>query len=452
MAKSEQQLRKEIRDIDTVIEGYAKTIQAFGSTPNAQEVAVIKGLRAKVQELAVQRSVLEKQVQALTTTTPLSNPTADPYKAQTQEALRIQLADIDKRLAELKKRQITITSPPFQNKYPQEEVNLKKQINEANEQRKLVLESINRLNKSQPYVAPPGVTYNPESPTPPPQTNQGLKQETRAQQTTRENFNVEINNDWRVRLYLAPESNYLYNDEDNTLLSPLKETNGVIFPYTPQIQVTHTAKYDEQDVTHSNYKLYFYRNSTVEGIQIMGEFTAQDTTEANYLLAVIHFFKSVTKMFYGKDENPVNGSPPPICYLDGFGTYQFNKHPLLITNFSYTLPIDVDYIRATINPTIPSGLPNTTQQNQRKNTNGSSVSEGRLRSSDIRPGGTPPNPQWIKQENRVPTYVPTKMQITINAIPVISRRDISNNFSLQAYANGSLLLGKSNKNIGAGIW
>jgi hypothetical protein len=253
-------------------------------------------------------------------------------------------------------------------------------------------------------------------------------------------------------LYLAPESNYLYNDEDNTLLSPLKETNGVIFPYTPQIQVTHTAKYDEQDVTHSNYKLYFYKNSTVEGIQIMGEFTAQDTTEANYLLAVIHFFKSVTKMFYGKDENPVNGSPPPICYLDGFGTYQFNKHPLLITNFSYTLPTDVDYIRSTINPTVPSGLPNTTRENQRKNTDGSSASEGRLKPDEIKPGGVPPNPQWIKQENRVPTYVPTKMQITINAIPVISRRDISNNFSLQAYANGSLLLGKSNTNIGAGIW
>jgi hypothetical protein len=114
------------------------------------------------------------------------------------------------------------------------------------------------------------------------------------------------------------------------------------------------------------------------------------------------------------------------------------------------LPTDVDYIRATTNPTVPSGLPNTTQTDQGKDTDGRLILEDRL--NGIKPGGGLPQPQWKMQENRVPTYVPTKMQITLNAYPVISRKDISDNFSLQAYANGSLLLGKSNKNIGAGIW
>lgn len=276
---------------------------------------------------------------------------------------------------------------------------------------------------------------------------QGSTVNTRKQETTQQNFNVEINNDWRVRLYLAPNSTYLYKDLNNSILSPLRNSNGVIFPYTPIINVTYSANYDAQDVMHSNYKLYFYKNSSIDNISITCDFTAQDTSEANYLLAVIHFFKSVTKMFYGKDQNPTNGTPPPLVYIDGFGTYQFNKHPLLITNFTYALPNDVDYIRATTNPTVPSGVP---RESENKALDGISVSEARL--NDIDAGGNLPPPRWTRQESGVPTYVPTKMQITLNAIPVISRKDISDNFSLQGYANGSLLLGRDNKNIGAGIW
>ncbi|NBS85341.1 MAG: hypothetical protein EBS58_01370, partial [Micrococcales bacterium] len=38
--------------------------------------------------------------------------------------------------------------------------------------------------------------------------------------------------DWRVRLRLAPQSNYLYNAPAPGILQPLKVTDGVIFPYT----------------------------------------------------------------------------------------------------------------------------------------------------------------------------------------------------------------------------
>jgi hypothetical protein len=405
-----------------------------------------KQLSEDKKKLEEEKNKVTQQLNNLTTTTPpVARPTSSA-PSNSQDSLKKQLADIDKTIAE--KNAELIKAQAARDGVKQQLLN--GEIERLKRERARVVQQLNNLNTD--TTAPlPNVTVPPYlNRGEVPNTNQGLEKETRSQQTTRENFNVEINNDWRVRLYLAPASTYLYNDQDNQILSPLRKTNGVIFPYTPQIQVTHTAKYDEQDITHSNYKLYFYKNSTVEGIQIMGDFTAQDTTEANYLLAVIHFFKSVTKMFYGKDENPKNGIPPPICYLDGFGTYQFNKHPLLISNFSYTLPTDVDYIRATTNPTVPSGLPNTTQTDQGKDTDGRLILEDRL--NGIKPGGGLPQPQWKMQENRVPTYVPTKMQITLNAYPVISRKDISDNFSLQAYANGSLLLGKSNKNIGAGIW
>lgn len=371
--------------------------------------------------------------------------------AASQAELQRQLNTINARLAEIqailnrstrgtpRSRELTAEKK----KLEEEKRNLERQLRNITTIPSSQDPSARGLNRAEVPAPPPPVTPNP--------TNTGLQGSTvntRKQESVQQNFNVEINNDWRVRLYLAPNSSYLYNDPNNLILSPLRNSNGVIFPYTPTINVTYSANYDPQDVMHSNYKLYFYKNSSVDNISIVCDFTAQDTIEANYLLAVIHFFKSVTKMFYGKDQNPTNGTPPPLVYIDGFGTYQFNKHPLLITNFTYALPNDVDYIRAAPNPTVPAGI---STESQNKDTDGATTATARL-GDGASAGGNPLPPRWTRRESGVPTYVPTKMSITLNAIPVISRKDISDNFSLQGYANGSLLLGRSNSKIGAGIW
>jgi hypothetical protein len=150
------------------------------------------------------------------------------------------------------------------------------------------------------------------------------------------------NTDWRVTLRLAPGANYLYAAPDAGLLQPLKTTNGVVFPFTPAISTAYKAVYSDYNLTHSNYRGYFYQNSYTDAINLTATFTAQSTADAAYVLAVIHFFRSVTKMFYGQDAQ--RGSPPPLTYLSGLGDYQFNNHPCLVTQFNYTLPADVDYI------------------------------------------------------------------------------------------------------------
>ena len=243
--------------------------------------------------------------------------------------------------------------------------------------------------------------------------------------------------DWRVRLSLAPGANYLYKVGIGAagILNPLQETEGVIFPYTPAISVAYAANYTPFDPTHSNYKIYQYTNSSVDSFSITCDFTAQDTTEANYLLAVIHFFKSITKMFYGKDQNPKPGTPPPLCYLSGLGEFQFDNHPLAITGFTYSLPIDVDYIRALPQPATSGAGQSTTASSVRVLTAGLGATD----------------PKWSTGSSTgKPTYVPTKMQISITAHPIVSRNNISNKFSLKEYATGQLLLGKS-RNSG-GIW
>lgn len=274
----------------------------------------------------------------------------------------------------------------------------------------------------------PGATANAQT--------QGVKQ-------SQQGYNQQP--DWRVRLSLAPGANYLYNvASDGDVLAPLSATNGVIFPYTPQISVAYRANYDPTDLTHSNYRLFFYKNSAVDDIQITADFTAQDTGEASYVLAVIHFFKSVTKMFYGLDANPNAGTPPPLCYISGLGQYQFNNHPLLVTNFQYNLPNDVDYIRA--GSTVQyAGQNVSSYQNKIKKSGFLDSVLSRLRGSGLNKGGVSTAPKFTALSNSEATYIPTKIQLSITCVPVVSRNDIAKNFSVEEYAKGTLLAKK-------GIW
>jgi hypothetical protein len=275
---------------------------------------------------------------------------------------------------------------------------------------------------------------------------QGSIDATRGKQITQDAENAKTQGDWRVRLSLAPSAGYLYKAENPGILKYLQATDGVVFPYTPAIQINYAAHYDGTELTHSNYKFFQYKSSSIDQISLSCDFTAQDTEEANYLLAVIHFFRSVTKMFYGQDQNPKPGTPPPLCYLSGLGSFQFDRHPLVITNFSYNLPTDVDYIRAG-SPTLEPGVDSAGYNS--KESDDTSVNS-RLQSSGLQTGALEKQPQFTKATNTQPTYVPTKISIALTCYPIVTRNDISNNFSVKEYATGKLLQGS--KRNGGGIW
>lgn len=278
-----------------------------------------------------------------------------------------------------------------------------------------------------------------------------FRQQARDQATYAARYKSPSNSDWRVRLVLAEGATYLYKDPaaSQGILAPLAKSNGVIFPYTPQIQTAYTANYEKYDLTHSNYRGYFYKNSAVNDINITAVFTAQDTAEAQYMLAVIHFFRSATKMFYGQDS--LRGAPPPIMYLVGLGEFQFNGHPCVISNFQYNLPSDVDYIRATnpndygtnlLNRVSPvsatSSLlpPSISRLSNAIDKFGNFLKPGALtgapQSNDV--------PGTVTNSNKA-TYVPTKMELSITLLPIQTRSQVSKQFSNKEFANGNLLKG-----------
>jgi hypothetical protein len=278
------------------------------------------------------------------------------------------------------------------------------------------------------------------------QANQAAAMKLKAQEQAaiQAQFQSPASGDWRVRLRLAPSAKYLYMDDNNTLLKPLKASNGVVFPYMPTIQTTYNASYDSVELTHSNYRGQFYKSSYVGDVSITGVFTAQDTAEANYLLAVIHFFRSVTKMFYGA-KDPLRGAPPPLVYLIGLGQYQFNNQPCVVKTFNYSMPNDCDYIRTKPN-NYNTNLGGRGTKPQ-ASTDPISTVINRLKNAALPQGAVPNVPaQGLLEMQSVTniadsTYVPTKCEIQLTLMPIQTRSQQSQQFSMEAFANGNLLKG-----------
>lgn len=270
--------------------------------------------------------------------------------------------------------------------------------------------------------------------------------------------------DWRVRISLADKSDIFYKDPlqlNTALMYPLVETNGVIFPYTPSITIGHSANYNSQALTHSNYPAQFYTNSEVNDITISGEFTVQSPEEGQYLMAAVYFFRSATKMFFGQGTNV--GNPPPIVFLDGYGSHYFPHVPCVITNFTHTLPNEVDYIKVPITNTFLEDValekPNAnigSVQNAEyvpslldsSNTSGRVTKSGAVLGVDAPAYSSSPTSEaagrMTQQYKNIvsSTRVPTSSTISITLRTVYSRKNLHDRFDLNKFAKGELLANK----------
>ena len=145
--------------------------------------------------------------------------------------------------------------------------------------------------------------------------------------------------DMRVKLRVPPD--YLVGPAAGPT-NILQKNGGILFPYTPIIGNDNQANYTQQQPLHSNFPLYFYKNSTVGPLTVNAKFTVQNEFEGAVLLGVIHLLRSLTKMKFGND--PDAGAPPPVCRFDAYGDYMFYNVPVSVANWKHELPDGVDYI------------------------------------------------------------------------------------------------------------
>jgi hypothetical protein len=157
----------------------------------------------------------------------------------------------------------------------------------------------------------------------------------------------------RVRLRPKPDAiSQIYGE--GGILTPLRATNGMVFPYQPTITYQQDVNYTAIDMVHTNQEFYAYTRTNALKMNVSGQFTVQNQTEGVYSLACIHFLRTVTKMYFGQGARV--GTPPPVLLFDAYGTYMFNQLPVIVTNFSVGLPNDVDYVAVDL---ANVGMPNT---------------------------------------------------------------------------------------------
>jgi hypothetical protein len=165
--------------------------------------------------------------------------------------------------------------------------------------------------------------------------------------------------DFRVRL--SPQSkavNQIYGPPgDDNILDPLRDTLGLMFPFTPAIGWSQAVNYKPTSLVHSNQDYQAYENTPSTSISVDGTFVIQNLKEAKYMLACIHFLRVVSKMYFGKasfkepssGEPSLAGMPPPVLSFSGYGSYMFNELPVIVKDHSYSFKPDVSYIDFEVN-------------------------------------------------------------------------------------------------------
>ena len=130
----------------------------------------------------------------------------------------------------------------------------------------------------------------------------------------------------------------------DNILRPLWDTQGLMFPYTPMIQVQHAnVNYGNYELAHTNYDYFAYQKTSSPTATVTGVFGAHTQVEAEYMMAAIHFLRVVTKSNFGlSDDN--RGTPPPKLAFSAYGEAMFNRTPVYIRTVAFGLDQDVDYV------------------------------------------------------------------------------------------------------------
>lgn len=155
--------------------------------------------------------------------------------------------------------------------------------------------------------------------------------------------------DHRARLSTKSAYTLPYNGPG----SVLRPTNGILFPYTPNISVSYQAEYSQYDLVHTNYQQNAFSRSRTPALQVTGQFISQTPEEVEYTLGVMHFLRVVSKMHFGTRDSDA-GTPPPVLEFSAYGTQNFNRVPVVVSGFNFIYEDGIDYVEAADGSQIPT--------------------------------------------------------------------------------------------------
>jgi len=232
----------------------------------------------------------------------------------------------------------------------------------------------------------------------------------------------------KVRLRPKPQAaSTIYG---SGIITPLRYTNGLVWPYQPTITYSQDITYTGIDLVHTNQEMYAYTRTNAVKLTIDGAFSVQNQTEGVYAMACIHFLQTVSKMNFGQQDVSA-GTPPPILLFDAYGDFMFNQLPVIVTNFSVSLPNDVDYVP--INLAYLSTDNNNGSTNISTATNVAALATGYNYLSQAQSGSV-----WL------PAMFNIAVSITVQNTPAVLRQQ----FNLDQFRSGQLMQNNQSGTVG----
>ena len=234
-----------------------------------------------------------------------------------------------------------------------------------------------------------------------------------------------INNDYRAILQAktgGKDKVYGPRKHDN-ILWPLWQTNGMLMPYTPAIQVSHTqVDYSQYNLPQTNFDYFAFSRRSSPALSITAPFTANDYEEARYMLAVIHFLRSVTMTYFGVTNTKYRGLPPPVLLFSAYGPFMYNKVPVLIRNVSFGLEQDIDYVPA-------GGDPDNVFKDIKEDPIADTADPGVITSS-------PATDPWEFDRYIAKSYVPSVLNVFMDVVYAPIPATMRDKFDLEKFTSG----------------
>ena len=166
-------------------------------------------------------------------------------------------------------------------------------------------------------------------------------------------------------------------------------------------------------------------------------------------MACLHFFRTVTKMNFGEND-PNAGTPPPILLFNAYGPFVFNNLPVIVKQFTFSFPDDVDYVEVTVagsktvqttaaktvdNRIFGENLAPIGQTGQQGGYNTVGPFSGRSTNVLGNVTTTPGSNQAIQTNSTV--WLPSMFKLSATLVVQHTPKTLRSRFNLPAYINGN---------------
>ena len=132
------------------------------------------------------------------------------------------------------------------------------------------------------------------------------------------------------------------------------------------------------------------------------------------MVAVLRFLRGATMMEFGipAAQRGVAGTPPPVLRFNYLGAHMYNNIPVVVTDFSFNMQRDLDYVEVQMPDGGNRGL--------------AGIFNDALFGEAV-----------VTTGNR--TYVPTRLELTVSLQIQENTRNVRENFDLNAFKRGDLI-------------